>query len=91
MLCYLVIKVNINSEKSVEKKFFFQENLPKKQAGVAILVFNKIGIQPKLIKKKRERETGNDTSYSSNEKNFQDEFSILRIYALNTRALTLVK
>jgi hypothetical protein len=29
----------------------FQENGPRKQAGVAFLIFNKIDFQPKVIKK----------------------------------------
>jgi hypothetical protein len=31
----------------------FQANVPKKQAGVAILVSNKIDFQPKVIKKRQ--------------------------------------
>jgi hypothetical protein len=37
----------------------FQENGPKKQAGVAIVILNKIDFQTKVIKKIRK-----DTSYS---------------------------
>jgi hypothetical protein len=32
-------------------KTIFQENGPKKQAGVAILILNKINFQPKVIRK----------------------------------------
>jgi hypothetical protein len=32
----------------------FQANSPKKQAGVAILILNKINFQPKVIKKDKE-------------------------------------
>jgi hypothetical protein len=35
-------------------KTIFQENGPKKQAGVAILKSNKIDFQPKVIKKDNE-------------------------------------
>jgi hypothetical protein len=35
-------------------KTIFQENGQKKQAGVAILISNKIDFQPKVIKKKQE-------------------------------------
>ena len=45
-------------------KRIFQANGPKKQAGVAILILNKIDFQPKVIKKDKE----GHTSYSSKEK-----------------------
>ena len=35
-------------------KTIFQENGPKKQAGVAILISNKIDFQPKVIKKDKD-------------------------------------
>jgi hypothetical protein len=35
-------------------KTIFQANGPKKQAGVAILISNKIGFQPKVTKKDKE-------------------------------------
>ena len=44
-------------------KNIFQANVPKKQAGVAILISNKSNIQPKVIKNDK-----NDISYSSKEK-----------------------
>ena len=44
-------------------KTIFQANGPKKQAGVAILILNKIDFQPKVIKTIRK-----DTLYSSKEK-----------------------
>jgi hypothetical protein len=47
--------------KMLEKNF--KANGPKKQAGVAILILNKIDFQPKVIKQIRK-----DTSYSSKEK-----------------------
>jgi hypothetical protein len=42
------------------RKTIFQANVPKKQAGLAILISNKIDFQPKVIKKDRR-----GTSYSS--------------------------
>jgi exonuclease III len=39
-------------------KTIFQANGPKKQAGVAILIPNKIDFQPKVLKKDKERLTG---------------------------------
>jgi hypothetical protein len=44
-------------------KTIFQANGPRKQAGVGILIWDKIDFQPKVIKKTRK-----DTSYSSKEK-----------------------
>jgi exonuclease III len=38
------------------RKTNFQANGPKKQAGVAILISNKIDFQPKVIKKDKERQ-----------------------------------
>jgi len=35
-------------------KTIFQTNGPKKQAGVAILIWNKIDLQPKVIQKDKE-------------------------------------
>ena len=34
-------------------KIIFQANGPKKQAGIAILISNKIDFQPKVMKKKK--------------------------------------
>jgi exonuclease III len=67
-------------------KTIFQANGLKKQAGVAILILNKIDFQPQVIKKDKE-------GYFIHIKGkiYQDGFSILNIYALNTRAAIFIK
>ena len=67
-------------------KTIFQANGPKKQAGVAILLSNKIDFQHKVIKKDKE---GHFILIKG--KLYQDEISILNIYAPNTRAATFIQ
>lgn len=64
----------------------FQENGPKKQSRVVILVSNKINFYPKVIKKGQE---GLHTG--QRKKIYQEEFSILNTFAPNARGPTFIK
>ena len=67
-------------------KTIFQAKGPKKQAGVAILILNKIDFQPQVIKKDKE-------GYFIHIKGkiYQDELSNMNIYVPHTRASTFHK
>jgi exonuclease III len=67
-------------------KTTFQANGLKKQAGVAILISNKINFQPKVIKKDKDVHC-----ILIKSKIFQEELSILNIYVPKRRAATFIK
>jgi exonuclease III len=67
-------------------KTISQANAMKKQAGVAILISDKIDLQPKVINKDKE---GHFIIIKG--KILQEDLSILSVYAPNTRAATFIK
>ena len=64
----------------------FQANVPKKQAGVAIQIFNETNFQLTVFK----RDGKGHLTFIKARKH-QEELSVLNIYAPNAMAFTFVK
>jgi hypothetical protein len=63
-----------------------QVNSPKKQAGLAIVISNKINFQPNVIRKDKEGHV-----ILLKRKIYQEDISILNIFAHNARAPKFIK
>ena len=67
-------------------KTIFQGNGPKKQAGVAILILDRIDFQPNVVKKDKDRHF-----ILVKGKIYQEEFSIMNINVPNARVPIFIK